>query len=220
MVAEALEDGRRVPLEWVWPDSVQVLHAGVEAGAFEPICHGLIHMDPDALKRGEPEYREFLNLDAVRAGEHLDRAIEWQTRHLGKPRTFCAPAWAYGPAGDQEAAKRGLIRWYRAKPGPLLEDGRLYESLIGELYGLHRLDYSPLRRLAAVGIPPVVAMHGAMLDMRLQNLMARRDILTLARLFFVRDVSRLMRVEGVRWVGVDEFVDLLGAHEAAGTAQH
>lgn len=212
VVAEALEDGRRVPLEQVWPDSVRVIREGIERGAFEPVLHGLLHLQPAAFERGEVEFTEFAHLDAATAGEHLDRALAWQSEHLATPRNFCAPAWAYGPASDQEAAARGLVRWYRARPGPLLEDGRLYESVIGELYGLDRLDYSPVERLAAVGIPPMVAMHGALLDARLQNLRGRRDWVSLARLFFVRDVTRLMRLDGVRWIGADELINILADH--------
>jgi hypothetical protein len=222
VVAQALEGERRVPLEQVWPESVRALRDGIDAGAFEPVCHGLLHLDPDALGRREVEVREFLNLDAEQAGEHLDRAIEWMTRHLGAPTTFCAPAWAYGPAADEEAAARGLIRWDRPRPGPLLEDGRLYESLIGELQGLYRLDYSPLVRMAAIGIPPVFAMHGALLDGRLENLGgrlrgtgSRRQLLTLARLFVRRDMIRLIGLEGLRWVGTDELVEVLTAHGRA-----
>ena len=214
VAAEALEDGRRVPLDRVWPRSVSALREGIDVGAYETICHGLLHLDPDALARGEVEFTEFAKLDAATAADHLDRALDWQERHLNRPRVFVAPAWAYGPAGDSEAAKRGLTRWYRARTGPLLEDGRFYETLIGELLGLYKLDYSPLVRLAALGIPPVIAMHGALLDGRLAGVKARRELLVLARLLLKRDVHRLIGVDGIRWVGAEELIAELEAHSA------
>ena len=212
VVAQALDaEGRRAPMEEVYPDSIRSIQEGIGSGAYEPICHGLIHMDPDALERREIEYTEFRLLEEDRAAEHIDRAMEWQRRVLGEPSSFCAPAWSYGPASDRLAAERGLVRWYRARPGPLLEDGRIYESLIGELQGLYRLDYSPLVRLAAIGIPPIVAMHGALLDGRIEALKATRDLLSAARLFFHRDVNRLMELEGVDWVSSSKLIAELRA---------
>lgn len=210
VVAQALDDqGRRVPMDEAYPDSIKAIQGGIETGAYEPICHGLLHMDPDALERGEIQYMEFRDLDPVRAVDHLDRALEWQTRVLAAPRSFCAPAWSYGDTVDGEAAKRGLVRWYRSLPGPLLEDGRVRESLLGELQGLHKFDYSPLQRLAKLGIPPIVAMHGYTLDGRIQNLQANRDVLSLARLFFWRDISRLMALDGIEWVASSVLISAL-----------
>ena len=215
VVAQALdEEGRRVPMDEAYPDSIKAIQEGIGTGAYEPICHGLLHLDPDAHERGEPQYMEFRDLDPVRAVDHLERALEWQTRVLAKPRSFCAPAWSYGDTVDGEAAKHGLVRWYRARPGPLLEDGRIHESLIGELQGLHKFDYSPLQRLARLGIPPIVAMHGYTLDGRIQNLQANRDVISLAQLFFWRDISRLMALEGIDWVASSELIDALEAWDA------
>ena len=181
-------------------------------GAYETILHGLLHLNPEALERGEVEYTEFARLDAAAAGEHLDKALDWQSRELSKPTVFVAPAWAYGPAADAEGAKRGLVRWYRARPGPLLDEGRFYETLIGELLGLYKLDYSPLVRLAALGIPPVIAMHGALLDGRLASLKANRELFLLARLLIKRDVRRLAELDAIRWVGAGELIEELAAH--------
>ena len=214
--AEALDDGARVPLDRVWPRSVEALHDGVERGAYEPVCHGLLHLDTDALERGEVEFREFGSLDAAEAGRRLDLALAWQERHLARPTTFCAPAWTYGEAGDEQAAARGLVRWYRASPGPVLSDGRLRETLIGELPGIHELDYAPLQRLAAVGVPPIVAMHGALLDSRMVHLSPRRNPVLLARLLLKRDVTRIMRLSGIRWLGAAEFVAALERHADGG----
>jgi hypothetical protein len=212
VAAQALDDGHRVDLDRVWPRSVRALHAGVERGSFEPVCHGLLHLDTEALEHGEVEFREFARLDADEAGRRIDRALAWLERNLGPAQTFVAPAWSYGPAADGEAAKRGLVRWHRPHPGPLLEHGRLRETLIGALPGIHGLDYSPLVRLAAVGVPPILAMHGALLDSRLQSLSLRNNPITLARLFARRDVTRLIALPGIRWCGVEELLALLGAH--------
>lgn len=214
VAAEAMSDGERVPLEQVWPASVRELRAGIEAGAFETVCHGLLHLDTGALERSEIEFREFATLDAAEAGRRLDLALAWQERHLARPSSFVAPAWSYGPFGDEEAAKRGLARWYRARPGPVFDDERLYETLLGALPGLHRLDFSPLQRLADVGIPPIVAMHGALLDSRLENYRRPREAITLLRLFARRDVRRLMDLDGIRWLGATEFMAALRAHGA------
>ena len=216
VVAEALEGDRRVPLDRVWPDSVGALGEGVESGAYEPVCHGLLHLDTDALSRSEIEFREFANLDAAEAGSRLDRGLAWQERHLARPSSFVAPAWSYGPAGDEEARKRGLVRWYRARPGPVLEDGRLFETLDGALPGIHRLDYSPLQRLAAIGIPPIVAMHGALLDARPMTLRGLRELPSILRLVLRRDLTRLMALDGIRWLGASELVAELEAHAARG----
>jgi hypothetical protein len=59
-------------------------------------------------------------------------------------------------------------------------------------------------------MPPVVVLHGRLLDDRLVH----RDFLALARLALRRDLARLMRLRGVRWVGAQELVALLRAHDA------
>lgn len=213
VVAAALDaDGEVVPLHEAYPRSVLELRAAIDAGDYEPVCHGYLHLDPGSFAAGEIEFREFSRIDAAAAASRLDRALAWQREHLAEPTTFVAPAWSYGPAGDAEGARRGLVRWYRARPGPLLEDDRLYETLIGELPGIAGLDYSPLQRLARVGIPPMIAMHGALLDARLGPLRNPRGLISLARLFLRRDVRRLIALDGIRWVGVSEFVAALAAH--------
>ena len=215
VVAAALDANRKVvPLHEVYPRSVLELRAAIDAGAYEPVCHGYLHLDPDSFEAGEVEFREFGRIESAAAAERLDWALAWQREHLAEPTTFVAPAWSYGPAGDAEGASRGLVRWYRARPGPVLEDDRLYETLIGELPGINGLDYSPLQRLAAAGIPPMIAMHGALLDARLGPLKNLRGLPALAGLFFRRDVRRLIGLGGIRWVGVSEFLRTLEAHAA------
>lgn len=210
VAAEALDGERRVPIERVWPGAIAALREAIEIGGFAPVCHGLLHLDTDALARGEVEFREFASLDAAEAGRRLDVALAWQEEHLGRrPSSFVAPAWSYGEHGVGAAEDRGLITWHRSRPGPLLEGDRLYESLFGALHGLDGLDYSPLQRLAAIGIPPIVAMHGALLDSRLAELKRPGAAPTLLRLFIKRDVRRLIGLAGIRWLATDEFVAAL-----------
>ncbi len=210
VVAEALDGDRRVPIERVWPGSIAAIRDGIELGGFAPVCHGLLHLDTDVLASGGIEFREFASLDEAEAGRRLDVALAWQQQQLGRrPSSFVAPAWAYGDHGVRAAEDRGLITWHRSRHGPLLDGDRLFESLYGALHGLDGLDYSPLQRLAAVGIPPIVAMHGALLDSRLVELKHPRQAPTLIRLFVKRDVRRLIELDGIRWLATDEFVAAL-----------
>jgi hypothetical protein len=214
VASEAFAGEDRVPLDQVWPRSIAAWRRGVERGAVEPVCHGVLHLDDEALAAGQVEFREFARLNAAEAGRRIDSALAWQRENLGRPSTFAAPAWSYGEAGDSEAAGRGLIRWHRPRPGPLLDGGRLHESLFGALPGLDGLDFSPLRRLAAVGIPPIVALHGALIDSRLDTVRKDRDPVLLMRLFWRRDIERLIGLSGVRWVSAAELVGTLAAGEA------
>ena len=64
VVAAALDEERRVvPLDQVYPRSVAALHDAVEAGAYEPVCHGYLHLDPGSFEAGEVEFREFGTID-------------------------------------------------------------------------------------------------------------------------------------------------------------
>ena len=213
VAAEAFDDSRRVPLDRVWPDAVAAIGEGVGAGAFEPVLHGLLHLDTAELDAGRVEFREFASLSLDDARARIDRALTWQREHLGEPHTFVAPAWSYGAAGRQAAAARGLPCWLRCEPGPLRDAGDARETLKGHLPGLHRLDYRPLARLAAAGVPPVVVLHGWLFDARQAALRTPGGLLTLARLFLSRDISRLARLSGVRWVGAGEMVERIAAHD-------
>jgi hypothetical protein len=95
-------------------------------------------------------------------------------------------------------------------PGPLLEPAGVRETLRAGLQGLHGVDYRALEHLAECGLPPVVVLHGRLLDDRL----VQGDVMALARLALRRDLARLMRLRGVRWVGTEELVALLRAHDA------
>jgi hypothetical protein len=64
----------------------------------------------------------------------------------------------------------------------------------------------------------MIAMHGLLLDSRLQNLRRTRDIRTLIRLLARRDLTRLVRLPAVRWVGVEEFVRILDARNTTPVA--
>jgi peptidoglycan/xylan/chitin deacetylase (PgdA/CDA1 family) len=208
--ARALRDGRFVGLDEVWPRAVAALRDAVRAGLFEPACHGLSHVDEVALARGEVSAREFALLDAEEAGRRMDEATAWLTSRVGAPASFIAPAWSYGEGTLRAAEARGLPVWLPPAPGPLLEPAGVRETLRAGLQGLHGVDYRALERLAESGLPPVVVLHGRLLDDRL----AHRDVLALARLALRRDLARLMRLRGVRWVGTEELVGLLRAHDA------
>ena len=76
---------------------------------------------------------------------------------------------------------------------------------------MFRLDYGSLVRLAQAGLPPTLALHGGLMDDRLESRILR-DASGYARLFLRRDAHRLPRIEGIRWVGAAELVDLDRAH--------
>jgi hypothetical protein len=213
VAARGLENGAEVPLERSWPRSVAALAAGVRDGAFEPVCHGYLHLDTEELEAGRVEFREFARLDAAEAGRRLDAATAWQEDVLGRrPETFCAPAWSYSPGALAAAAARRLPAWQRPSLGPLLADGTVRETVHSALRGLHGLGYRPLAALAARGLPPTPVFHGGLFDLRLTQLKERRDLLTLARVLLRRDILRLPRLPGIRWIGAGRLVRLLEAH--------
>ena len=49
--SRALVGAEEAPLDEVWPGSVPALAKGVDDGAFEPVCHGYLHLDLDLLKK-------------------------------------------------------------------------------------------------------------------------------------------------------------------------
>jgi len=210
VAARALREDAAVPLNEVWPSAVAALAGGVRRGVLEPACHGLLHLDRSAAGI---EPKEFARLDADAAGRVIDLAVDWLAQHVGTPRSFVAPAWGYGAGALPAAGERGLHCWLPPEPGPLLRGMRLYETLATGLRGLHRLDYAPLRRLAAIGLPPTVVLHGRLLDDRLPRLRATRDVVGAVRLARRQDLWRLMGLRGVRWVGAAELLDLLQRHD-------
>ncbi|HEX2086926.1 MAG TPA: hypothetical protein VHF89_14695, partial [Solirubrobacteraceae bacterium] len=214
VAARALRDGEIVPIEEVWPGSMELLARGVERGLLEPACHGLLHLDPREHAAGRVEPREFARLDREEAGRRLDEALEWIGRRLGPARSFIAPAWGYSEGTLEAAGERGLTTWMPPRPGPLLDAHLLHETLHDGVPGLTGLSYGPLERLAAVGVPPTVVFHGRLLDDRLPRLRAARDVLSLARLVRRRDLERVAELPDVRWVGAAELTDRLRAHAA------
>jgi hypothetical protein len=213
VAARGLDGDEQVPLERVWPRSVAALAVGVRAGVFEPVCHGYLHLDPEAFASGRIEFREFGSLEEEEAGWRIDAALDWQGRVLGRPpETFVAPAWAYSDGTLAAAAARGLPAWRPPVLGPLLGEGTVRETVHSGLRGMHALDYGPLAALAAHGLPPTPVLHGGLFDLRLAQIRERRDPLTLARLSLRRDIVRLPRVRGVRWIGAGELVRMLDAH--------
>jgi hypothetical protein len=212
VAAQALLDGETVPLQRVWPGGVEELKRGAGEGAIEPVCHGLLHLDPHALAQGRLEFREFANLGESEAGSRIAAAAAWQAEAIGPPATFVAPAWAYGEHGQAAAADLGLASWLPPEPGPLLGTMELRETLADGLPGLCGLDYRPLAALAALGLPPTVVMHGALLDHRLRDLGLPGDATTLVRLALRRDVLRLPGLAGIRWLGARGYLEALRAH--------
>ena len=67
----------------------------------------------------------------------------------------------------------------------------------------------------SVGAASTVVTHGALLDTRIADLGIPRDLIPFARLAVRRDLFRLPAVEGVRWIGAGEYLDILRNHEAA-----
>lgn len=216
VAARALADDERtqIPLEQVWPRSVAAIAEGVADGAFEPVGHGYLHLDTEALERGEIEWREFLRLDEQEAGRRIDAVLDWQEQVLGhRPATFVAPAWGYSDGTLAAAAARGLPTWQRPRPGPLLTQTAVHETIDSAFRGMRGLGYAPFASLAQLGLPPTPVFHGGLFDLRLGQLRAARDPLTLARLAWRRDIVRLPALRGLRWVGAGELTGLFAAHE-------
>jgi hypothetical protein len=212
--ARALDRGEVVPLDQVWPDAVAELRRGANEGSVEPVCHGFLHLDPDAYARGEVEFREFARLDRTETERRVTATLAWQEERIGRPATFVAPAWAYGDFALEISASLGLAPWLKPEPGPLVEGSGVRETLIDGPPGLHHLDYSPLAALARLGLPPTIVMHGALLDDRVSTLRRPRDLLALARLVVRRDIARLPGVPGLRWIGASEYAHLVRTHDA------
>lgn len=214
VAARALSGERFVALDEVWPSAVGALAEAVGAGILEAACHGLTHLDEAALATGVAEPREFARLDEAEAGRRLDAAVAWMERALGPPQSFIAPAWGYSAGTLRAAAQRGLLTWMAPAPGPILRNGHLHETLHDGLPGLSGLGYGALATLARWGVPPTVVFHGRLLDDRPARLRAARQALTLARLWWRRDLARIAGLPGIRWVGASELADRLAAHES------
>jgi hypothetical protein len=205
------EDRTRVPLDQVWPGSIGELRKGAAAGAIEPVCHGLLHLDTEELAAGRIEFREFAKLDKEEAGRRIDRAMAWQREAIGPPRTFVAAAWAYSEGASEAVAERGIPSFRRCTAGAVYESGRAYETLrSGE--GIFRLDYRPLGTLAALGLPPTLVMHGTLIDARGVSTRLPADGFAAARLYLRRDLSRLPLLDSLRWVAAGEYMELLDRH--------
>ena len=210
--AQAFREGERVPLDRVWPGSISALREGVAEGAVEPVCHGLLHLDTERLEQGAVEFREFANLSEEEAGRRIDAAREWQAGALGEGGTFVAPAWAYSEGTLAAAERRGIPCFTRCEPGRTFEPGLISETLKGGL-GIEGLDYSPLTRMAAAGLPPTMVLHGTMIDVRAGSFRSPAELVTAARLFLRRDLSRLPSLEGLRWIGASAYAETLALHD-------
>jgi hypothetical protein len=214
VTARGYVDQREVNIEEIWPEAVASLAKGIEAGAFEPLCHGYLHVDTTALDAGRIEPREFGQMPLEEAERKLAFALEWMPKTLGaEPSSFIAPTWAYSDGIREALAQRGLAAWLGPQPGPLLQDGNVRESMISTLEGLYRLNYGPLRRFAEAGYPPTVVIHGGLFDGRFQGISLPRDAVTYAQLYLKRDLFRVPWVEGVRWVGAGELIAHFRRHD-------
>ena len=211
-----LSAGRETPIDRVWPETVATIARGAASGAFEIVAHGTVHFDTGARAEGRLDPREFARLDAAEAGRRIDASVGWLREHVGAPETFVAPAWGYSEGTLEAARRRGMLTWQPAAPGPLLDaTGAIHETLDTGLPGLTGVDYRPLAQLARAGLPPVLVIHGTLLDYRVMNLRRPRDAPVAARLAMRRDLLRLLAVRGVRWVRAGELVERLRDH--AGT---
>lgn len=213
VTARALDAGEEVPLERIWPRSIEALADGIRDGAFEQIAHGYLHLAPGSTE-GNVEPREFGGLDREEAERRIRSALDWADQAFGaRPRSFVAPNWVYSPGALEALEAVGLPAFLPCEPGPLLDGANVRESLVSTLDGLHGLDYGPLAALAAQGVPPYVVVHGGLIDSRFNGLDLPRDAATLARLALRRDMFRLPRVQGVRWVGASELIERLAEHD-------
>jgi hypothetical protein len=211
--SEAFVDGRPVPLDVVWPDSVAALREGVLAGVLEPACHGTLHLDVEAFAAGTVEPREFARLGEDEARRTIEKAAGWLREAIGEPESFIAPAWGYSPGALAAAAGSGLPAWCAPCPGPLLSGRQLFETTRNSLAGVNRVDYRFLSALARVGVPPTVVFHGRLLDHRGETLEFPGDAVALLRLALRPDLFRMPGIPGIRWVGARELVQALRAHD-------
>lgn len=213
IASRALVDGRESAVDEVWPRAIAAIGGAVESGTVEPVCHGYMHLDTEALAAGEIDPREFRNVDRAEAGRRLDVSLAWFEGALGsRPRTFVAPTWGYGEGLMEALTERDLPAWLPPRPGPLIANGHGRETLTSAMDGLFRLDYGPLGALAHAGLPPSVVVHGGLFDSRLFMLRKLREIPTTARLVLRRDLFRFPWVSGVRWIGAGELLDRLRGH--------
>jgi predicted deacetylase len=213
VTARALDGGEEVPLDRIWPRSVEAIAEGIRDGTFEQIAHGYLHLAPGSTE-GNVESREFGGLDREEAERRIGSALEWAEQALGvRPRSFVAPNWVYSPGSLEALAAIGLPAFLPCEPAPLTDGSNVRESLVSTVDGLHGLDYRPLTALAEAGVPPYVVVHGGLIDSRFNGLDLPRDAVTLARLAVRRDMFRLPRVPGVRWVGASELIERLAEHD-------
>ena len=213
VASEAFVDGKPAPLDAVWPESVHALREGTREGVLEPACHGTLHLDVKAFARGEVEPMEFARLGEPEARRRIEKAADWLSEAIGEPASFIAPAWGYSTGTLAAAAASGLPAWRAPSPGPLLSGRQFFETTRNGLLGVNRVDYRFLSALARVGIPPTVVFHGRLLDHRRATLKLPGDTLAGLRLALRPDLFRIPNVRGLRWVGAQELVEALRAHD-------
>ena len=200
--ARGLVEGEEAPLDEIWPSATEAIADGIGQGVIEPVCHGYLHLDTARLERGELDPREYRELDPAEAAGASRRPWNGNTGRLARrPRRSSPPTGATDPGFSRRGHGPGLAAWLPPLPGPLAADGGVHESLLSTLEGLHALDYKPLARLAAAGVPPMIVIHGGLFDGRIKVLGLPGDAGTMARLAVRRDLLRVPSIPGVRWVG-------------------
>ena len=207
--------GRPTPIERIWPKAIATLAEGVEAGEVEPVCHGHLGLVPERLEEGEIDYHEFGDLGEADASALLAQITAWQRANLGEAKTFVAVDWTYSEGTRRAAKDAGLLTWDAPRLGPLWTGAGAAETLRGPLPGLAGVDLRPVRRLAELGVPPIVTLHGRSLDRRRETLDLPKDALALLRAFARRDIFRLLGLEGVRWRGALEVASAIRRHDRA-----
>ena len=214
VACRALEGGREVPLEQVWPRSLERLGEAIAEGIAEQVCHGYLHLDTERSRPDAPEPREFAHLGHEEAKRRIAAALTWADSVLGaRPPTFVAPNWRYSEGTLAALRELSLPAWLPLRFGPLIDGPNARESLVSTVNGLCDLDYGPLGALAGAGMPPYVVIHGGLIDARFDGLRGLRHAPALARLAVRRDLVRLPSAEGVRWVGAGELLARLQAHD-------
>ena len=169
-------------------------------------------MSPRRSGAGEVDYHEYGHLGEEKALAVLRDVVAWQRVNLGEAPTFVAVDWTYSEGTRAAAKELGLTAWLKPAPGPLAEESAIRETLVGRLDGIARLDFSPLRRLAELGVPPTVTLHGRSLDNRRESFDLPRDALALAGAFAKRDIYRLLELEGVKWLGASEYANVIAEY--------
>ena len=191
-----------MPLDQVWPDSIAALRRGRHPGGGGG---GLPRPSPPRHRAARARRGRVQGVRPSRRGgggpPDRRRARGGRSRRSEGLRTFVAPGLGLQRGRPGRGRRAGA---FPASPaasrGELYSPGLISETLKGGL-GISGLDYGPLPRLAALGLPPTLVLHGTMIDARTGRSASRKDLPTALRLYLRRDLSRLPAVSGLQWVG-------------------